>query len=201
MSYKYEIIGKSVLHRGFFRLDEYRLRHELFAGGWSTEIRRECLERGRAVGVLPYDPGRDEVILIEQFRIGALQAPGGPWLLEIVAGIIDPGESEPNVARREAMEEAGCELLELVPICEYFPSAGGSSETLTLYCGLVDASGAGGIFGLPEEHEDIRVHVLPRAEALAVLRRGGIVSAAPIIALQWLALNHSRLQDRALPLP
>jgi ADP-ribose pyrophosphatase len=198
MNYRLEILDKKPRYRGFLTVHQYRLRHELFAGGWSPEIMRECLDRGHAVAVLPYDPGRDEVVLIEQFRIGALGMSSGAWLLEIVAGMIEAGEGKSEVARREAVEEAGCELRELVPICEYLNSAGGSSETIALYCGRVDASGVGGIHGSPAEHEDIRVHVLPRVEAFDLLRQGGIVSAAPIIALQWLALNHEQLRERWL---
>jgi ADP-ribose pyrophosphatase len=136
------------------------------------------------------------VVLIEQFRIGAVESTKNPWLLEIVAGMIGPSESKLEVARREAQEEAGCQLLDIVPICEYLVSPGGSSETISLYCGRVDASQVNGIHGLAEEHEDIRVHVLPLEKALALLRNDGILSATPIIALQWLALNRDALLAR-----
>lgn len=131
--------------------------------------------------------------MLEQFRIGALQAPGGPWLLEIVAGIIGPGESKLEVARREAREEAGCELLDIVPVCEYLVSPGGTSESIALYCARVDAAGIAGVYGLAEEHEDIRVHVLSSRDALALLDDGRILSATAVIALQWFALNRERL--------
>lgn len=196
MNYELEIVDKQARYRGFLTVNSYRLRHELFAGGWSPIIERECLDRGHAVAVLPYDPRRDEVVLVEQIRIGALAMAGGPWLLEIVAGMIGANESKPEVVRREALEEAGCELLDLAPICEYLTSAGGSSETIALYCGRVDAARIGGIHGLAEEHEDIRVHVLSRTKAFDLLREGHIVSAAPIIALQWLELNHDQLAER-----
>ncbi len=196
MNYRFEIIHKAIPYRGFFQMEVYRLRHELFAGGWSPVIERECLERGHAVALLPYDPDRDQVVLVEQFRIGALEPFQGPWLLEIVAGIIGPGEVTAEVARREAQEEAGCTVQDLAPICQYYVSPGGTSETITLYCGRVDASQAGGLHGLDAEHEDIRVHVVSREEALAMLQAGRINSAAPIIALQWLALNYQELQAR-----
>jgi len=196
MHYRFEIIHKAIPYRGFFRMEVYRLRHELFAGGWSPVIERECLERGHAVALLPYDPDRDQVVLVEQFRIGALEPFQGPWLLEIVAGIIGPGEARAEVARRETQEEAGCRVQDLAPICQYYVSPGGTSETITLYCGRVDASQAGGLHGLDAEHEDIRVHVASREEALAMLQAGRINSAAPIIALQWLALNYQELQRR-----
>ena len=198
MNYRFEILDQSSGYRGFFRLEKYRLRHELFAGGWSPEMTRECLERGHAVAVLLYDPERDQLVLLEQFRVGALEFPGGPWLLEIVAGIIDhPGETTEDVARRETVEEAGCQLLDLVPIHHYLVSPGGTSESITLFCGRVDAGTvAPGVRGVAAEHEDIQVHVVSRAEALELLHSGRINSAAPIIALQWLELNRSKLLER-----
>jgi ADP-ribose pyrophosphatase len=197
MNYQFEVLDKVIGYSGFFRMEKYRLRHELFSGGWSPEITRECLERGHAVAVLPYDPERDQIVLLEQFRVGALDFPGGPWLLEIVAGIMDePEETPEDVARRETIEEAGCELLDLIPICHYLVSPGGTSESITLFCGRVNAAQIGGIQGVVDEHEDIRLHVVSRSEALTLLDSGRINSAAPIIALQWLKLNHPQLLER-----
>ena len=197
MNHRFEVLDKSICYSGFFRMEKYRLRHELFAGGWSPEMTRECLERGHAVAVLLYDPDSDQVVLLEQFRVGALEFPGGPWLLEIVAGIMDePGETIEEVARRETVEEAGCEILDLIPICHYLVSPGGTSESITLFCGRVDTSRIGGLRGVVEEHEDIRLHVVSRSEALNLLHSGRINSAAPIIALQWLELNRLKLLGR-----
>jgi ADP-ribose pyrophosphatase len=191
-----EILDKTVCYEGFFRIERYRLRHRLFSGAWSRELVREVFERGHAAAVLPYDPVLDQVVLIEQFRIGALHAPGDPWLLEIVAGVIEPGETPEEVIRREAVEESGCHLQEVVPICEYLVSPGGTSERLSLYCGKVDASRAGGTHGLAEEEEDIRVVVMSVQEALVQMQTGNIRAAAPIIALQWLSLNRDQLRRR-----
>jgi ADP-ribose pyrophosphatase len=191
-----EIVDKTIVYNGFFRIERYRLRHRLFSGEWSHELGREVFERGHAAAVLPYDPARDQVVLIEQFRIGALEAPGGPWLLEIVAGIIDEQETPEAVIRREAIEESGCTLQDVVPICEYLVSPGGSSERLALFCGKVDVSQAGGTHGLVEEGEDTRVVVVSFDEAMAYLRAGKINAAAPIIALQWLMLNREQLRRR-----
>ena len=198
MNYQFTVLDKIIGYDGFFRMEKYRLRHELFQGGWSPDITRECLERGHAVAVLPYDPETDQMVLVEQFRVGALEFPGGPWLLEIVAGIIDhPGETTEDVARRETIEEAGCTLLELVPICHYLVSPGGTSESITLFCGRINASSvAPGVRGVVAEHEDIRVQVVTRAEAMELLRTGRINSAPPIIALQWLELNRPALLER-----
>lgn len=191
-----EILDRTVCYQGFFRIDRYRLRHRLFNGEWGPELVREVFERGHAAAVLPYDPERDEVVLIEQFRVGALGGSNDPWLVEIVAGIIEPDETPEAVARREAIEESGCHIAELVSICDYFVSPGGTTERLALFCGKVDASEAGGTHGLPEEHEDIRVVVMPADEAFEQISAGVIKAAAPIIALQWLRLNRGELRHR-----
>ena len=196
MDSQFEILEQSTGYAGFFRLMRYRLRHRLFNGGWSPVLTRELFERGHAAAVLPYDPVSDQVVLTEQFRIGAIEAPNGPWLLEIVAGIIEPGETPEDVIRREAVEEIGCPVDDVEPICEYLVSPGGTSERISLYCGKVDASSAGGIHGLAEEGEDIRVTVVSADEAIARMQAGAIVAAAPIIALQWLMLNRESLRAR-----
>jgi ADP-ribose pyrophosphatase len=189
-----EIIDKTLRYKGFFEIVRYRFRHRLFAGGWSGEIEREVFERGHAVAVLPYDPAADAVVLIEQFRIGAFVGGMAPWQTEIVAGIIEAGETPEDVARREAEEEAGAAIGALIPICRYLVSPGGASESVQLYCGRVDSKGLGGIHGLPQEHEDIRVEVRPFAVALAALNAGTIGNAVTIVALQWLALNRERVR-------
>jgi ADP-ribose pyrophosphatase len=191
-----EILDRTVCYQGFFRIDRYRLRHRLFSGTWGPELVREVFERGHAAAVLPYDPQRDEVVLIEQFRVGALGGSDDPWLVEIVAGIIEPNETPEAVVRREAVEESGCQIAELVPICDYFVSPGGTTERLALFCGKVDASQAGGTHGLSEEGEDIRVVVLSADEAFEQISSGVIKTAAPIIALQWLQLNRAGLRHR-----
>ena len=195
MTEGYEIIGKEELYRGYSRVYRYRFRHRLFAGGWSSEIAREVFERGQAVGVLPYDPAADAVVLIEQFRIGALTAGLSPWQTEIVAGIIEDGEAPEAVARREAIEEAGATISAMIPIYRYLVSPGVASEAVQLYCGRVESRGLGGYHGLPEEHEDIRVEVLPWAQAHARLTSGGITNALAIIALQWFALNREQIRQ------
>jgi len=189
-----EVLEREVCYQGFFRMEHLRLRHRLFEGGMGPVVSRELFERGHAAAVLPYDPQRDEVVLLEQFRVGALTCAGGPWLFEIVAGIIEPGETPEQVVVREAQEEAGARLLALERICEYLVSPGGTSERISLYCGRVEAVGLGGLHGLAVEAEDIRVSTCPLGEALAMVADGRINSASPIIALQWLALNRERLR-------
>lgn len=190
-----EVLQRETVFEGYFRVDRYRLRHRLFGGGWSRPFQRELFERGHAAAVLPYDPQRDSVLLIEQFRIGPYAHGGSPWQIEIVAGIIHDAETAADVARREAIEEAGCQLgPELLPVAAYYMSPGAVSEHLTLYCALTDLGGVGGIHGVADEDEDIRVHVMPFAKALEWLAAGRIQNSPAIIALQWLALNRARLQ-------
>lgn len=196
MDYKFELLQREVCHDGFFRLERWRLRHSQFAGGWGAPVDREVILKGHAAAVLLYDPGADSLVLVEQFRVGALEDPGGAWLLELVAGYIEPGESPEDVVHREAMEESGCEILDLIPIGHYLVSPGRSVETMTLFCGRVRAPESGGIHGLAEEGEDIRVHVVAVDEALERMRSGSIHSATPIIALQWLELHRADLAAR-----
>jgi ADP-ribose pyrophosphatase len=192
-----EILDRKTAYQGFFRIDRYRLRHRLYSGGWSGELTREVFERGHAVGVLLYDPARDALVLIEQFRLAAHLAGFPAWQLEIVAGIIDrPGESAPGVARREAREEAGLTIEgEVLPIHRYLTSPGGSTETVTLYCGRVDSSDAGGIHGCADEQEDIKVIVKSYDETMQLLRTGKIDNGFTIVALYWLAANRDRLRQ------
>ena len=177
MKYRWKLERHRTLFEKYFRLDEYQVSHELYGGGSSPVFSREIFERGRVVAVLPYDPRRDRVILIEQFR----------------AGVIEEGESESEVAMRESIEETGCRIERLQSISEYYVSPGGTSEHCSLFCGIVDSDGAGGIHGLSDEHEDIRVLVVDSGEAFAWVREGRIRSSATIIALQWLELNRDRL--------
>lgn len=191
-----KILKKAEVYKGFFRMNKYRLKHRLIEGGWSKELVRECFERPQAVGVLLYDPYKDNVVMLEQFRIGSLDAPEGPWQMELVAGIVEDGEKREEVAHREAEEEAGTEILDLEYICEYYSSPGGSNEKLTLYCGGIDSSGVGGVHGLQEEGEDIWVQVMPRKDAWSALEENYIGNAATIISLQWLQMHYKRLQEK-----
>ncbi|HAS6321363.1 ADP-ribose diphosphatase [Vibrio vulnificus] len=192
-----EVLSKEPLFQGFFKMIKYRFRHKLFAGGWSNVIEREMFERGHAAAMLPYDPIRDQVVLIEQIRVGALEHKQ-PWQLEIVAGMIDRDESAEAVVRRESIEEAGLEVGQIESVVSYYPSAGGCSEKLDVFIGEVDASKAHGIHGLDYEDEDIRVHVMTREQAYDLVKQGKIENGASIIALQWLELNHLQLKSQWL---
>lgn len=194
------VLSREAVFSGHFGVAKLTLQHRCFAGGWSEPLTREVFERGDAVGVLPYDPVSDTLVLVEQFRAGALRDADSPWMLELVAGVVDPGETDEAVVHREAMEEAGCELAELVPIASFFPSAGACSEQVRLFCGRVTSAGVGAIHGLDSEGEDILVHAVPREEALALLARDGIPNGHTLIALQWLHIHGARLRERWLPL-
>ncbi|EPY1856816.1 ADP-ribose diphosphatase [Vibrio cholerae] len=190
-----EILNKETLFKGFFRMVKYRFKHKRFAGGWSEPVEREMFERGHAAAMLPYDPIRDQVVIIEQIRVGALEH-AQPWQLEIVAGVIDTDESAEQVVRREAVEEAGLTIGRIEKITSYYPSSGGCSEKLDVFIGEFDCSQAGGIHGLDCEGEDIKVHVMSRTEAYQLVKDGRIENGASIIALQWLALNYQPLQQQ-----
>lgn len=189
-----QVLHRETLYRGFFHLERVVFEHALFAGGMSGPVTRELLHRGHAVVVLPYDPVRDEVVLLQQIRVGALET-AQPWMWELVAGVQETGEDEAGVAAREMQEEAGLQLLALEPITTYLNSAGGCTERTSVYCGHVRGAQAG-IHGLPEEHEDIRTVVLPFDEAWAWLQAGRIRAAAAIIGLQWLKLERARLRQQ-----
>ncbi|PSW15096.1 ADP-ribose diphosphatase [Photobacterium sanctipauli] len=189
-----EVLSTEPLYQGYFSMVKYRFRHRLFAGGWSVPIERELFERGHAAALLPYDPITDRVVIVEQFRVGAMAANCAPWQLEIVAGIIEEGECSEEVVSREAVEEAGVSVSHLEKISRYLSSSGGCSETLDIFVGRVDSNLAKGIHGLEEEGEDIRVHVVSREVAYQWVESGKIENAASIIALQWLQLNYKRLQ-------
>ncbi|MGE0152857.1 MAG: NUDIX domain-containing protein [Reyranellaceae bacterium] len=191
-----DLIERKVAWQGYYRMDVYRLRYRRFDGQWSEPIEREVFERGRAAAVVPYDPQRDEVVLIRQFRPGAYAAGRDPWLWEIVAGIIEPGETPEAVVTREAQEEAALQIRDLIRICEYLVSPGGTSETCTLFAARTDAARAGGYHGLAAEHEDIAVEAMGFERAMALLREDAINNAKTIIGLQWLALNREALRRR-----
>ncbi|ATD04200.1 MAG: ADP-ribose pyrophosphatase [Pseudoalteromonas tetraodonis] len=185
------------LYDGFFKINLYQFKHALFAGGESEVIRREILERGDAVAVLPYDPVTEQVLLIEQIRIGAIKSKHTPWLLECIAGMTDGSEDYESVVKKEAFEEAGLNLTELEFMLSYLSSPGGTTERLYLYLAHADLSQMNtGIYGLDTEGEDIKTHIMDLDEAFERLNRGEIDNAATVICLQWLALNRDRIRKK-----
>jgi len=194
-----EIISRSLEYDGFLRIERLQLRHRLFSGVWSEVFTRELQLKDPAVGVLLFDPDRDALLLVRQFRVGMFsdtlrhgdEVLG--WPLEIVAGMVDSSEEFEEVALRESKEESNCVPTDLIKICEYYNSPGGSNEKIILFCGRIDSRNAGGVYGLIEEHEDIEVQVRSYANAMDLLERGEINNAMTIIALQWLQLHRQKL--------
>lgn len=194
-----EIIDVKTGYKGFFRLSVLTLKHKLFNGGWSKPIQRELLERGNAAGVLLYDPARDEVGLVEQFRVGAMARNQGPWMVEVIAGMMNNDDDAADVAAREAKEEAGVDIdaKSLMPITTYYVSPGGVDERFSLFCGMCDLSNVSGIHGLEHEGEDIRVVKMSFDEAMKGLASGHLDNASTIICLQWLQINRALLRHES----
>ncbi|MDA8961827.1 NUDIX domain-containing protein [Congregibacter sp.] len=189
------VLGDERVFDGYFGVQKLTVQHRCFSGDWSVPITREVFERGDAVGVLPYEPETDSLILIEQFRAGSLRDEQSPWMLELIAGIVEPQETDESVVRRESLEEAGCELDELVPIASYYPSAGACTEHVRLFCGRVLSADVGQVRGLAEEGEDILVHRIPRSQVMDMLLGNQINNGHTLVALQWFALHGERLRD------
>ena len=195
---KAELVDHVVAFQGYFKVGRYFFRHSLHNGGQSAVISREVFERGHAAAVLPYDPRRDEVVLIRQFRAGSFVAGRHPWNWEVVAGILEEAETPEHLVRREAVEEANLDIGDVIPIHDLMLSPGATSESCAFFIGHVDTTNAGGVFGLESEAEDILVKVVPFAEARAMLDRGEIDNAIAVIALQWLALHRDEVRSRWL---
>jgi ADP-ribose pyrophosphatase len=189
-----EIVQAATPFERYLRVDTFRFRHRLFSGNWSAVRSYDVLRRGRAVAIVLFDPDRDSVVLIEQFRLPALLAGSSPWQIEAAAGMIDSEETPEAVAIRETREETGLALIgDPIPIQRYLSSAGGSDESVALFCGRVDSTLAAGVHGLAEEHEDIRVVVKSLPEVEALLDAGAIESGHTLIALFWLLRHRDRL--------
>lgn len=191
-----DLVRHEVAYQGYFKVGRYFFRHSLHRGGVSDVISREVFERGQAGAVLLYDPARDDVVLIRQFRAGSYVAGHHPFTWETVAGIIEANETAEAMIRREAVEEAGLQIAEVVPIATTMLTPGACSESCQILFGRIDATRAGGIFGLESEGEDILVKVLPFAEAYALVERNEVDNAVGVIALQWLALHRDEVRKR-----
>lgn len=187
-----EILREENLYQGHFQLKKIIFRHKLFNGGMSGEVVRELMIKGEAAAVIAYDPVRDNVVLVEQFRIGAYnpKTQNSPWLLELIAGMVEEGETAESVAVRESQEEAGLTVSNLTHALSVWDSPGGAYERLHIFLGLVDSQNIGGVHGLAEENEDILVHVVPREQAYQWVQTGKIDNVIAVLGLQWLQLNY-----------
>lgn len=197
---KFDILSRQTLFQGYFRVDRYKIRHERFEGGWTEPFHREIFERSREVsGVLLFDPRADKVVLVEQFRPGIMaHGDKDPWTTEIVLGMVDGNETAEQAARREALEEAGCETTDLQPIATYYSSPGGTSEHIVLFVGRTVAPQDGILSGLKDEHEDIRVKSLDATRAIGLIYAGKIRDAQTLVAMQWFVMHHTELRSRWL---
>jgi nudix-type nucleoside diphosphatase (YffH/AdpP family) len=194
-----EVLEQAEPYAKFFAIEEYDLRHRRFDGTMSEKMRRAVFLTGDAATVLPYDPLRDRVLVIEQFRAGPFaRGDRQPWMLEPVAGRIDPGESPEQAVRREAVEEADVTLGALHKVAEYYPTPGTMAEYLYSYVGIADlAEASPGLGGLAEEHEDIRIHVLLFERLMALVASGEAQVAPLLVTAWWLAANRERLRAEA----
>ena len=193
-----QILKEESCYDGFFKLKKIEFKHKLFSGGESGVVVRELLVKGAASAVIAYDPQQDAVVLVEQVRIGAYDPTSSksPWLLELIAGMIEQGETPEQVALRESKEEAGLEIQHLTHCLSIWDSPGGTVERVHLFVGMTDSRKATGIHGLSEENEDIRVHVVTREQAYQWINDGTIDNGIAVIGLQWLQLNYQRLRQQ-----
>lgn len=190
------VLDDTLVWQGHYAMRRLTLQHRRFDGAWSEPVTREVFARGDAVGVLPFDPVTDSLVLIEQIRPGAIRGNDSPWMLELIAGVVEPGEEDIDVVHREAMEEAECEISALEPIATVFPSAGACSEQVRLFCGRVEKASIGGMHGLADEGEDILVHSVSRVDAMQLLAENRIPNGHTLIALLWLQQHGEALLER-----
>ena len=193
-----QIEKEETVFQGFFKMNTLTLKHRLFGGGWSNSINREIFHRGHASAAVLYDPESDSIGLVEQFRAGALDSPYSPWCLEVVAGMVEKGESPEEVIVREIEEEAGITDVKVIPITTYYSTPGGCSEQIHLFCALCDLSNAGGVHGLDEENEDILLHIFPADDVFTVMLDSRMNNAATLLGLQWLQIHRESLKNRPI---
>ncbi|WP_366654392.1 NUDIX domain-containing protein [Fodinicurvata sp. EGI_FJ10296] len=187
-----ELVGRDRIHDGFVKLDKIMIRHSRFDGTMSKPLEREVIIRRPAAAVLPYDPLRDRIILIEQFRPAPYLVEGPSWMIELVAGLIDPGESPEQTVRREALEEAGLTIGRLARIGAFYSSQGACTEKVTCFCGEVDSTRAEGLFGAKNEDEDIRAYSVPADRFVDEALSGKLDNATALVCGLWFAAMRAR---------
>ena len=189
MSSKFKIVNRKNIHKGFFEMNEVTLKYKKIDGSWTNNIKRELFGGAQVSAVLPYDPIKKEIVLIQQFRPGTISKNINNFLYEIVAGIIDKGESAETTAKRECIEETGCEIKNILPIQGYFPAPGSSESFYHLFLGEVEAFKGSRSMGLESENEDILVECYNFNKVKQMLHNKEIVNGITLIALQWFFLN------------
>ena len=193
----WKIHNKALVYDGHFKLARYQLSHEKYDGDSTPLFYRELVGRNNAVAMVAYDPDEDQIVLVEQFRIGAIEEEQ-PWLIEIVAGLIEPDEAPEQVVIRESEEEIGCSPSELIKIAGFYTSPGGNSEWIELFIGKISVHELAESGGLEDEAEDIRIIVLPADEIPYMLATGEVRSAIAIIGLQWFVANRENIRSQWL---
>lgn len=190
------IDSREPLYQGFIQLERVQLRHRLFnQNNYSPLIQRELIKRKQAAGVLIYDDQQQKFALIEQFRIGAMDDAESPWQLEIIAGVLDGDESPETCIQRESIEESGCEIELLEHLFTFYPSAGACNEIFHLYSAQANLPNEGGVFGMPEEGENIKLHIIEYHLLDDLLQNKRLRNAPIIMALQWLKQHIAKLQN------
>ena len=189
MSSKFRILDKKNIHDGFFKMNEVTLKYKKYDGNWSNEIKRELFGGAQVSAVLPYDPINKKIVLIQQFRPGTISRDSNNYLDEIVAGIIDPGESPKDTAIRECLEETGCKVKNLRSIQGYFPAPGSSESFYYLFLAEVIAPDKEAVRGLENENEDILVKSYTFEQVKEKMEKNEILNGLTLIALQWFFLN------------
>ncbi len=189
MKSKFKIINKKNIYSGFFTMNEITLKYLKYDGSWSNSVKRELFSGAQVAAVLPYDPVKKEIVLIKQFRPGTISKDVDNYLEEIVAGIIDPGESPETAAKRECLEETGCEVKKLIPIQNYFPAPGSSESFYHLFLAEIETFDGEKIMGLKTENEDILAKSYNIDDIKRKLHNKEILNGLALIALQWFFLN------------
>ena len=189
MTTKFKILSKKNLYDGFFKMNEVKIKYRKYDGNWSNEVTRELFGGAQVSAVLPYDPIKNEIILLQQFRAGTISKKYDNYLFEIVAGIIDKGETPEQAAIRECLEETGCHVKKLTPIQSYFPAPGSSESFYHLFLGEIKTFEGTRIMGIESENEDIKVESFDVDEVKEKLNNKEILNGLTLIALQWFFLN------------
>lgn len=187
-----KIHDQRIAYQGYAKVHEVTFSHPTFGGDKTLTVTREIFESENAVVIVPFDPARNEICLIEQLRMGPLMAGDHPWVIEAIAGRIDKGTTAEEIAIKEAQEEAGCQVSDLIDMGTYFQSPGIFAEQITYFLARADLSNIGGTHGLESENEDIRPLTLDLSHAFDALDAGDFVSAPTALAL---LLMRSRLNE------
>lgn len=189
MKPNYKIINKKNLYSGFFSLNKYEFIHQKHDGNWTGKVEREIFGGAHVSTLLPFDPIKKEIILIQQFRAGVLSRYDEEYLYEIVAGIIDNNEKPEDTAKRECLEETGCKVKKILPIQNYFPAPGSSESYYHLFLGEIDSFEGERIRGLEKENENILVKAFKIEQVRKLLKDKKILNGLTLIALQWFFLE------------